>query len=130
MDEEFVVEGRVGDVSGRVGDVSGRVGDVSGRVGDVSGDATFDEVRELLVQDRRAINFGCLERRLANLEFEIVALARWFELRLRDAERKLDTRIDQHTADINKLKKADDAHNTTLVKHDERLKKLECPPKP
>jgi hypothetical protein len=124
MSDESEVEGRLGDVSGRLGDVSGRLGDVSGRlgdisgkIGDVSGEATFEEVRELLIQDRRAHNLGCLERRVALLEFEVVALARWAELRFGPLAKQLKG-----------VKESVAKHGTDLKNHDDRLKRLEAKP--
>lgn len=109
---------------GKIGDVSGKVGDVSGKVGDVSGEATFEQVYELLMQDRRSQNLGCLESRVNRLEFEIVALARWFELRLLITQKSLMDKINAHTIALDNHEARIDALEPDEYESPERPRKL------
>lgn len=120
--------GKIGDVSGKVGDVSGL--GVEGKVGDVSGAATFDDVQRLLFEDRRNEGLGCLERKVDRLQFEVLALARWLDLRIRAIESKIETHttdIDNIRDNIEKLEGKVSRHDESLEDHGRRIWYLEHP---
>jgi hypothetical protein len=122
---------------GKIGDVSGL--GVEGKIGDVSGDATFDEVQALLLQNRHAEGIDCLERKVDRLQFEMLAIARWLDLRLRLIEDQTETiqqSVDNHAlvlagheGRITNLEQGSGEVQKALRKHQERLDKVDPPPK-
>jgi hypothetical protein len=134
MSAERGVGGKMGDVSGfgvggKMGDVSGlgvggKMGDVSGlpvggKIGDVSGGATFEQVQELVLRDRNLGSIECLEAKVNRLEYDILSIARWLDLRIRRLEQNGGTgNVEQLEGKINEL-------GTLVGKLQERIEALE-----
>ena len=98
------VGGRMGDVSGS--GVGGKIGDVSGlgiggKIGDVSGDASFGQVQDLVLRDRNTGNIECLEARVNRLEYEVLSITRWLDLRMRALEQNVTTDLQRFQETIN-----------------------------